>query len=197
MITPYVTYDLFTGAVLQSGAADAPEIYARPGRGVLTTAAEVDPNKFKVDLSGPEPTLTPVDQSILDAAEFEQMHNFTKRRVADLVSSARTHFITSLPGQDAIYQAKYEEAVAYQADPSPDMAEYPFLSAEIGVTAVDASDIATIWVALRTGWIASAAAIENARLIANAALASATTVAALEAAEAQLRASLDAIVATT
>lgn len=194
-MTPYILYDTATGKISQSGTDPNPAAYVDVGRSFLVTEQEVDPDMFRVDVSGPEPVLMPIAPQIIDGIAFDNARRVALANIENLVLGARTRFITNLPGQDAIYQAKYEEAVRFQADPLPNMSEYPFLTAEVGVTAPTAADLAAMWVQLRNGWLSIAAHIEKARLIAGASLQSATTIAAIDAAITTLSASLTAIVA--
>ncbi|PWE28905.1 hypothetical protein C4N9_08770 [Pararhodobacter marinus] len=91
------------------------------------------------------------------------------------MTEARRAAITDLPGQDLIYQAKEAEARAYVADPSPDLADYPLLSAEIGITAPDAAALASLWISLSADWRATAATLEALRMTTGAAIDTATT----------------------
>ena len=91
-------------------------------------------------------------------------------------------FITVLPGQDLIYQAKEAEARAWIADPAPDPANYPLLVAEIGITAPDAAQLAQLWLNMATLWRQAAAGLEALRLTVGAAVEAATTVEEVEAA---------------
>ena len=84
--------------------------------------------------------------------------------LAAAVATARAAYITTLPGQQMIYIAKEAEAHAYVADPAPDLATYPLLSAEIGITAPDAWQLAQIWLAMADIWRQAAAQIEAWRL---------------------------------
>jgi hypothetical protein len=102
--------------------------------------------------------------------------------VRDHVGTARRAYITDLPGQDAIYQAKEVEAKAYIDDPSPDMADYPMLDAETGITAATSTELANLWITMGTQWRSIAAQIEAARMTANSAIGNAATVADIEAA---------------
>jgi len=102
--------------------------------------------------------------------------------VREKVGATRQAYITDLPGQDAIYQAKETEAKAYLADASPDMADYPMLDAETGITEPTAAELATLWITMGTQWRSIAAQIEAARMTANGAIESAATVAQIEAA---------------
>jgi len=76
----------------------------------------------------------------------------------------RLAYITVLPGQEMIYMAKDAEARAWLADPAPDMAAYSLLSAEVGITAPDAYQLAQLWVNLAALWRVAAARIEGERL---------------------------------
>ncbi|PTX45646.1 hypothetical protein C8N34_12176, partial [Gemmobacter caeni] len=101
--------------------------------------------------------------------------------LAAAVTAARAALITDLPGQSMIYLAKEAEARAWIADPEPDLAAYPLLSAELGITAPDAASLAQIWLNLATLWRSAAADLEAFRLAACAALDAATSVAEVEA----------------
>lgn len=100
--------------------------------------------------------------------------------LATAVATARAAYITTLPGQQMIYMAKEAEARAYVADPAPDMTRYPLLSAEIGLTAPDAWQLAQIWLALSDLWRQAAARIEAWRLGATAQIEAAGTVEKVE-----------------
>ena len=102
--------------------------------------------------------------------------------LAAAVAEARAAYITTLPGQQMIYMAKEAEARAYVADPAPDMATYPLLSAEIGITAPDAWQLAQIWLAMADLWRHAAARIEAWRLGVAAQIEAAATVGEVEAA---------------
>ncbi len=109
-----------------------------------------------------------------------------RAEVAAALAAARTALITDLPGQSMIYLAKEAEARAWLADPAPDMADYPMLSAEIGLTAPDAQALAQIWLNMATLWRQAAATLEARRLTLSAAIDAATTVAEVEAVVDQL-----------
>lgn len=58
---------------------------------------------------------------------------------------ARTRYITTVPGQDITYQAKYADALAFirAGNPETDLANYPWVKAEmdvLGGTATEAAD---------------------------------------------------------
>ena len=96
-------------------------------------------------------------------------------RVNAMMTVTRTKFITALPAQDMIYLRKETEALAYVADPAPDMANYPFLWAEIGVTAPDAWSVAQVWLYMSAMWRGIAAQLEGIRITAVNAIEQAST----------------------
>lgn len=119
----------------------------------------------------------------------------TARPLADVQAEARTRIdskaearrlvhLTPGSAQAMVYQAKEAEARAFQADATPISANYPHLSAEVGVTAPTLAEVAAVVIGLADQWRQISAAIEGARLTAKAAIASAATVEAVAAAEA-------------
>ena len=129
-----------------------------------------------------------IDWSQMIPAEIraaEALAEAKSRARADLaaaVAAARAAYITTLPGQQMIYMAKEAEARAYVSDPAPDMASYPLLSAEVGITAPDAWQLAQIWLAMADIWRSAAAQIEALRLSTAAAIEAAVTLQAVDAA---------------
>lgn len=79
------------------------------------------------------------------------------------VGSVRAEFITVAPGQDSIYSAKEAEARAYLAGDRR-LADCPFLTAEVGITAPDAYQLAQLWLNLATQWGQIASRLEAIRL---------------------------------
>ena len=76
----------------------------------------------------------------------------------------RRTFITTIPGQEMLYLAKETEARDWIADAAPSLGNYPLLSAEAGLTAPDADQLAQLWLNLGGQWRQVAAQIEAARL---------------------------------
>lgn len=103
------------------------------------------------------------------------------------IEAARAALITDLPGQSMIYLAKEAEARSFLAEPEPDMADYPMLAAEVGITAPDAETLAQIWLNMADIWRNAAAGLEALRLSTAAAIDAAATPAAVEAAMATVR----------
>jgi hypothetical protein len=89
-------------------------------------------------------------------------------------------YITDVSGQQMIYLRKEEEARAWLSATSPDLASYPLIAAEVGLTAPTANELAQLWLNLSALWIAVAAALEGMRF---AAIAEVTSAASAEACE--------------
>lgn len=96
------------------------------------------------------------------------------------VEAARRPLVTALPGQEMIYLAKEAEARRWIADPVPDPADYPLLSAEIGITAPDAHSLAQLWLNMAALMISEGARLEALRLSTGAAIDAAETVEAVQ-----------------
>lgn len=120
------------------------------------------------------------------AAALEAAKAEARVTLAAAVTAARAALITDLPGQSMIYLAKEAEARAWIADPTPDPAAYPLLSAELGITAPDGASLAQIWLNLATLWRSTAADLEALRLTTRAAIDAATTLEEVGAAMSQL-----------
>lgn len=98
--------------------------------------------------------------------------------------TVRLRYVTPGAAQQLVYEAKRHEAVALAADQNPDPADYPLLAAEIGITAGTLTDVGAAVLLTAAQWRNAAAAIERLRLGAKAAVAAATTIAAVQAAAA-------------
>ncbi|MFG1402004.1 hypothetical protein [Xanthobacter sediminis] len=82
----------------------------------------------------------------------------------------RARYITPGAGQAMTYQAKAAEALALAADPAPDPAAYPLLSAEVGITAPDLAGVGAVVRGAYAAWQVIGAGIERARLAGKAAV---------------------------
>lgn len=111
----------------------------------------------------------------LAAATLAAAKTVARAEITARISAARSAMITTLPGQQMIYLAKEAEARAFLTDPAPDLAAYPLLSAEIGITAPDALQLAQIWLNMGDLWRSTAAGLEALRLGAAAAVEAAGT----------------------
>lgn len=111
-----------------------------------------------------------------------------------LRAQARLTYITDIPGQEGIYISKRDEAKAYlqlvAASEEPDMAEFPLIASEIGVTAPTAYEVAQVFLNLNAMWTNAAAAIDTAYFSAQIVIQAATTEAEVTAAVEGLRATL-------
>ncbi|KEP68422.1 hypothetical protein DL1_12010 [Thioclava dalianensis] len=124
------------------------------------------------------------------SAALADAKSVAKQAIAAQMTAAREAFVTVLPGQDMVYLAKEAEATAYLADADPDIAHYPLLSAEVGVTAPSAYELAQIWVNMSSIWRGAAASLEKIRLMAVDAIEVATSVDEVSAAMADFNAAL-------
>jgi len=94
----------------------------------------------------------------------------------DLTAEAlRQRVLTQGSGQALAYKKKEEEALACLSDSSPSEEDYPFLAAEVGVTADTLLDVAQTVVDAANAWYAVGVELERLRLTAKKRLASATT----------------------
>jgi len=87
-----------------------------------------------------------------------------KASVDAAAEAERMKYITPGAGQAMTYQQKASEAVMLEDDPAPDPADYPLLSAEVGITAPTLAEVGAVVRAAHGAWILLGAAIEAARL---------------------------------
>lgn len=85
-------------------------------------------------------------------------------RINAAAGAVRRLYITDIPGQPTIYQMKETEARAWLADPDPDLSNYPFIAAEIGITATTGYEVAQVYLNLAAIYVQAAAQLEHARL---------------------------------
>ena len=76
----------------------------------------------------------------------------------------RLRFVTGGAGQAMTYQAKVDEARRLADDPAPDDANYPLLTAEIGITSDTLLGVSAVVMQAYQAWIILGAQIEGARL---------------------------------
>ncbi len=111
-----------------------------------------------------------------------------KREIDLGAGSVRGGVITAVRGQSETYMAKEAEARAYEADPLPDMANYPMIAAEVGITGADTDAVAAAIITKASEWKILAAAIEAVRLGKKQEVDACTTVAEVYAVEATVAA---------
>lgn len=112
----------------------------------------------------------------MQANRLDRAQADAQARLIEVMAAARMAFVTPLPGQDMVYLAKETEARAWVAAETPDLADYPLLSAEVGVTAPDADQLAQLWLNMAALWRTTAAELEGLRLSTKAAIAAAQSV---------------------
>ncbi|MCL4064961.1 hypothetical protein M3484_00005, partial [Pseudomonas sp. GX19020] len=95
---------------------------------------------------------------------LEPLREEARMALTAWITTARARLITALPGQDMIYLAKEAEARAWVEASAPDMAGFPLLAAEIGITAPDADQLAQLWLNMADLWRSAAAGLEALRL---------------------------------
>lgn len=120
------------------------------------------------------------------AAQLADAKTSALAQITRLRGQARLAYITDIPGQEAIYIAKLEEARAYLSATDPDIADYPLIGSEVGVTAPTAYEVAQVFANLNTLWVQVAAAIDGACFAAEASVQAATTAEDVEAVVAAL-----------
>lgn len=113
-------------------------------------------------------------------ADLEPYRVRARAKLTDQVRQMREPLVTSLPGQDMVYLRKEHEAGLYLQDPDPDMANYPLLEAEVGITAETAYQLAQLWLNMSQIWRTAAAQLERYRLGTLARIDAAMSVAELE-----------------
>lgn len=85
-------------------------------------------------------------------------------RVDAAAERERGKYITAGAGQAMTYQQKAAEAKAFTEAETPVPADYPMLSAEVGVTAPDIAGVAASVLAAESAWRYIGSAIEGVRL---------------------------------
>ncbi|MGR3749599.1 hypothetical protein [Paracoccus sp. (in: a-proteobacteria)] len=105
---------------------------------------------------------------------IEEIKATAINKVNQAIGQIRSQFVTVIPAQDMIYQNKEDEAKAYLADADPVLADYPFIAAEVGVTAPTVFEVAQVYVNMAFMLRAQAAQLENVRLSTIAAIEQAT-----------------------
>jgi hypothetical protein len=80
------------------------------------------------------------------------------------IAAERAALLTDMVGQEMIYLAKEAEAKTWQVATNPDIADYPLLAAEVGITADDADALAALWLLMADQWRQTAARLEAIRL---------------------------------
>lgn len=119
-------------------------------------------------------------------------------RVNVRIDALRARIYTNITGQDALYLEKRAEAVAYirQAEMSGepgDLADYPLLAGEVGITAPTPWQLAQIWLHRSDQFKALGTATERVRMAAMLAISGASDLDGVETALADFRAALSTL----
>lgn len=156
--------------------ADLPRLRWQDGAWVLR---EVKP--------GPAPSAE--ELAARAAAQLDRAKAQATDRINAAVDAYRRRFYTAIAGQDALYLEKRAEALAYirEAEMSGeprDLADYPLIANELGITAPTAWQMAQLWLHLSDAFKQIGAATERPRQVALTAIALARDPEALAAIEA-------------
>jgi hypothetical protein len=117
-----------------------------------------------------------VDDDSISAVAFAKASS--EQDMQRIFTYVRQRYVTDLPGQEMIYLRKEQEAAAYlSADPEPStLVDFPFIAAEVGITAPTAFEVAQIYANLANIWKSLGAYLETARMQAKYAITASTTV---------------------
>nr|WP_321457622.1 hypothetical protein [uncultured Cohaesibacter sp.] len=124
---------------------------------------------ISIDMNQLIPAETKAARSVAEAKENAIETVTTK------INEARASLMTDMIGQEMIYLAKEQEAKDWQAATKPDLANFPLLSAEVGITASSADELASLWLSMADQWRQKAASLEAIRLKAKADIGAAET----------------------
>lgn len=120
--------------------------------------------------------------SLVSVVDLDQVKADLIAQIDAEAERARLAHITGGAGQAMTYSQKAAEAKAFLADSEPDAANYPLLSAEVGITAPTLAGVAAVVAAEHAAWTVTGAQIEALRLGAKAAIAAADDADAVHAA---------------
>jgi hypothetical protein len=112
----------------------------------------------------PSHAFDPAAGAWVETRSLEAAREQATRSVNKAASTARSQYITVIPGQEMIYLAKEAEAVRYLSETPATLAGFPMLAAEVGITAPTAYELAQLWANMSALWRGIAAQIETARL---------------------------------
>ncbi|WP_415183529.1 hypothetical protein [Phaeovulum sp.] len=85
-------------------------------------------------------------------------------KINQVIGYLRAAITTDIAGQQMIYLRKESEARAWLAEATPDIAEYPMIAAEVGITGETADQVAQVWVNMAALWTGISAGLEGARI---------------------------------
>jgi hypothetical protein len=208
MTVSHLVYDLATGLILKH--AVGPRLRLRPGQAAILANwpgpdhyvhggqilplppcpgswAVFDPAAGEwIDPRSPA-------QATADAAHVLALaRSAATARINAGADRVRALFVTDLRGQEMIYLRKEAEAIAYVAHPDPpeDADGFPFIAAEVGITAATPWGVAQVYLNMSGLWQAVGSALEALRLGAIADIEALTDAAAIDARLADFDASI-------
>ncbi|KRB51781.1 hypothetical protein ASE04_09615 [Rhizobium sp. Root708] len=106
---------------------------------------------------------------------LDEIKSWLKAGIDSAAENERLKYITPGFGQAMTYMQKAAEAARYLATVEPEPADYPMLSAEVGITAETLAGVATVVNDAYTQWQMIGAAIESIRLSAKASIGDASS----------------------
>jgi hypothetical protein len=157
-VSAKVVYEAATGRIAY--CTDA-QVVLEAGQAVLAVPEMVQPDAWRVDVAAKR--LVPAPPIVIPPA----VERAKRLREIDLTADTKRRQLGS-PGdmQAVVYLLKADEARRFLADPTPDPASYPFLAAEVGITAPSMSAVAEQILAASNEWRAHLAQLDAARLAA-------------------------------
>lgn len=150
-------------------------------------------------LPGPLGAVIVAEDGSLSVPDLTLSQDVAIEQINALADGVRRRFITVIAGQEMIYKEKEAEAIRYVAE-SPEPAtldSYPFIAAEVGITAPTAYQVAQLYLNAAARWRQIGSELENARLGAIIAVETATTTTEIEQTKAGMEAAAAAILAQT
>ncbi|WP_313348173.1 hypothetical protein [Paracoccus sp. (in: a-proteobacteria)] len=110
------------------------------------------------DLRSPEEIIEQSQQQLVRGREA------AIAQVNAVAGKVRRLYVTDIPGQEALYLLKENEARSWLSANDPSLSDYPLIAAEVGITAATADQVAQIYLNLATIYLHAAAALEQIRL---------------------------------
>lgn len=156
---PYAANEQISTEELPGGIEISDEQYAAALWGILAGKVVSIDNGFAI-IDPPAPSPEPEPEPLT----LDQVKAGLKASIDSAAEIERMKYITPGSGQAMTYMQKADEASRYLAASDPVAADYPLLSAEVGVTAPTVGEVAAIVNAAFTQWQQIGAAIEAARL---------------------------------
>ena len=161
-----VVFAMFNEAGFPTGFW-VPEAYDDPNTRIPADAISITPAQHIEFLTHPglrRWSGTSIEEYTPPAAPLSDIKAALKAQVDAAAERERARYITPGAGQAMTYQAKADEARRLAGDPSPDAADYPLLSAEVGITAPDLASVGAVVATAYHAWQVIGAAIDGTRL---------------------------------